>query len=235
MDSSSTMSAIGSDDNLATSTQIGELPPVLMEPTPKPWKQPLISAFLVVAGSFAILFPAWLPDNPTLPTEEGIVEGLQLVLLLATSAFWFGAARPAGKVGPFYQIMGAVALGSALGEGDDLIERTTHFAVEWFFIPLGIFALIKFVGNRKYLGQFIGEFVSRPAAGFFASAFMLIFVLARFLGTSLLWKASLGENYHPDVPVTVEAYLELLASYLLLIGTIGLCLAPRAEDPTEFD
>ena len=29
-------------------------------------------------------------------TEEGIVEALQLVLLLATSAFWFGAARPAG-------------------------------------------------------------------------------------------------------------------------------------------
>ncbi|MDC0188036.1 hypothetical protein OAJ05_02385, partial [Verrucomicrobia bacterium] len=89
--------------------------------------------------------------------------------------------------------------------------------------------------HRKHLGAFINEFVSRPAAGFFASAFMLIFVLARFLGTSLLWKASLGENYHPDVPQTVEAYLELLASYLLLIGTIGLCLATRSHDPTELD
>ncbi len=207
----------------------------MKEAPEKTWKQALVSAALVLAGSFAILFPAWLPDKPNLPTEEGIVEGLQLVLLLTTSAFWFGAAHPAGKVGPFYQIMGAITLSSALGEGDDLIERTTHFAVEWFFIPLGIYSLIKFKNHRKHLGAFINEFVSRPAAGFFASAFMLIFVLARFLGTSLLWKASLGENYHPDVPQTVEAYLELLASYLLLIGTIGLCLAPRSHDPTELD
>jgi hypothetical protein len=205
------------------------------EPSEKPWKQPLVSAALVLAGSFAIFFPAWLPDNPTLPTEEGIVEALQFILLLTTSAFWFGAARPAGEVGPFYQIMGALTLASALGESDTLIERTTHFAVEWFFIPLGIYAFLKFTTNRRHLGQFIGEFVSRPSAGFFASAFMLIFVLARFLGTSLLWKASLGANYHPDVPLTVEAYLELLACYLLLIGTIGLCLAPRANDPTEID
>lgn len=194
-----------------------------------------MSTALVLAGSFAIFFPAWLPDKPNLPTEEGIVEGLQLVLLLTTSAFWFGAAHPAGKVGPFYQIMGAITLASALGEGDGLIEKTTHFAVEWFFIPLGIYAFFKFKSHRKHLGAFIGEFVSQPAAGFFASAFMLIFVLARFLGTSLLWKASLGDNYHSDVPQTVEAYLELLACYLLLIGTIGLCLAPRAHDPTELD
>jgi hypothetical protein len=205
------------------------------EPPEKPWKQALVSTALVLAGSFAIFFPAWLPDKPNLPTEEGIVEGLQLVLLLTTSAFWFGAAHPAGKVGPFYQIMGAITLASALGEGDGLIEKTTHFAVEWFFIPLGIYAFFKFKNHRKHLGAFIGEFVSRPAAGFFASAFMLIFVLARFLGTSLLWKASLGDNYHPDVPQTVEAYLELLACYLLLIGTIGLCLAPRSHDPTELD
>ena len=89
--------------------------------------------------------------------------------------------------------------------------------------------------NRQYFGEFFAEFSSHPAAGFFASAFMLIFVLARFLGTSLLWKASLGENYHPDVPNTVEAYLELLACYLLLVGTIGLCIAHRSHDPTAID
>ncbi len=189
----------------------------------------------MVAGSFAICFPAWLPENPALPTEEGIVEALQFILLLVTSAFWFGAARPAGKVGPFYQIMGAISLGSALGEADALIERTIIIAVDWFYLPLGLFALAKFQKHRRHFGEFLNEFVSRPAAGFFASAFMLTFVLARFLGTPVLWKASLGENYHPDIPQTVEAYLELLACYLLLIGTIGLSLAQRSHDPTAFD
>ena len=207
-----------------------------MSPSPgKSPKQPLISTALVVAGSFAIFFPAWLPENPALPTEEGIVEALQFILLLATSAFWFGAARPAGKVGPFYQIMGAISLGSALGEADALIERTIIIEVEWFYLPLGLFALVKFQKHRRQFREFLNEFVSRPAAGFFASAFMLTFVLARFLGTAVLWKASLGESYHPDIPQTVEAYLELLACYLLLIGTIGLALAQRSHDPTSFD
>lgn len=201
----------------------------------KSTQHPLISAALVVAGSFAIFFPAWLPETPALPTEEGIVEGLQFVLFLATSAFWLGAARLAGEIGPFYQITGLICLGSALGEADALIEKTTHFPVEWFYIPLGLVAAIKFHKHRRAFSLFLNEVFSRPAAGFFASAFMLIFVLARFLGTSLLWKASLGDNYHSDVPVTVEAYLELLACYLLFIGTIGLCIAPRAHDPTEVD
>jgi hypothetical protein len=205
------------------------------EPAKKPWKQPLITAILVVLGSVAIFFPAWLPASPTLPTEDGIVEGMQFALLLATSAIWLGAARPAGRIGPYYQIMGAFTLAAALGEADSLIEGTTHFPVEYFFIPLGLFVLLKFKKHRRHFAEFIGEFVSHPAAGFFASAFMLIFVLARFLGTPLLWKASLGENYHPDVPDTVEAYLELLACYLLLVGTLGLCLAYRPHDPTEFD
>ena len=205
------------------------------QPQKKPWKQPLITAILIVLGSVAIFFPAWLPESPTLPTEDGIVEGMQFALLLATSAFWFGASLPAGRIGPYYQIMGAFTLAASLGEADSLIENTTHFPVEYFFIPLGLFVLLKFKKHRQHFGEFFGEFSSHPAAGFFASAFMLIFVLARFLGTSLLWKASLGDNYHPDVPDTVEAYLELLACYLLLVGTIGLCLAYRPHDPTEFD
>jgi hypothetical protein len=222
-------------DNLASCPRPGKLFPNVSEPAKKPWKQPLITAVIVVLGSVAIFFPAWLPDSPTLPTEDGVVEGLQFVLLLATAAFWFGASRPAGRIGPFYQIMGAFTLAAALGEADSLIEKTTHFPVEFFFIPLGLFALFKFKKNREHFGEFFGEFSSHPAAGFFASAFMLIYVLARFLGTSLLWKASLGDNYHPDVPNTVEAYLELLACYLLLVGTIGLCLGTRSHDPTEFD
>lgn len=207
----------------------------MSKPSQKTWKQPLITAILVVLGSIAIFFPAWLPDSPVLPTEDGIVEAMQFALLLTTATFWFGAARPAGRIGPFYQIMGAFTLASALGEADSLIEKTTHFPVEYFFIPLSIFVLLKFKKHHPHFGEFLGEFSSHPAAGFFASAFMLIFVLARFLGTPLLWKASLGENYHPDVPATVEAYLELLACYLLLVGTIGLCLANRSHDPTEFD
>lgn len=204
-------------------------------PTPKPWKQPLIVTALVILGSIGIFFPAWLPDSPVLPTEDSAVEFLQLILLLTGSAFWFGAARLAGRIAPYYRVMGFIGLISAIGESDALIEGSIHIKVEWFIVPLAAIALTIALRNRRHLGEFFGEFSSHPAAGFFASAFMLIYVLARFLGTSLLWKAALGENYHPDIPDTVEAYLELLACYLLMVGTIGLCLAPRSHDPTAID
>jgi len=201
----------------------------------KSWKHRLLTTALVVAGSIAIFFPAWLPDSPALPTEDGVVELLQLALLLAGAAFWFGAARSAGGIGPFYQVMGAIAVASAIGESDGLIESSTGIKVEILYVPLGIFALLKIQRHRRHFGEFVHEFTSHPAAGFFGSAFMLIYVLARFLGAPFLWKATLGENYHPDIPQTVEGYLELLACYLLLVGTIGLCLAPRAHDPTSID
>ena len=199
------------------------------------WKHRLVTAGLIVLGSVAILFPAWLPEHPTLPTEEGAVEGLQLALLLAAGAFWIGASRPAGKVGPFYKIMGAFFLAGALGEGDSIVESVVKVQVEIIFIPLGLYVLWTFNRNKKHFPQFFNDFTSHPAAGFFASAFMMIYILARFLGTSFLWKATLGENYHSDIPETVQGYLELLACYLLLVGTIGLCLQPRDHDPTETD
>lgn len=207
----------------------------MSESPKKPWKQPLITAALVVLGSIAIFFPAWLPESPVLPTEDSVVELLQLALLITGAAFWFGAARSAGVVGPFYQIMGAIALTSAIGESDGLIESSTGIRVEFLYVPLGLYAIYKFQRHRQHFGTFFTEFISHPAAGFFASALMMIYVLARFLGTSFLWKATLGPNYHSDIPKTVEGYLELLACYLLLVGTIGLCLAPRNHDPTSFD
>lgn len=201
----------------------------------KPWKQPLIAAISVVIGSVAIFFPAWLPESPRIPTEEGIVEGLQFTLVLATAAVWFGIARSAGRTGPFYQIMGVLSVALALGEADSLIEKTTHFEVEYFYLPLGLWILLHLKKHRVHLTEFLGEFVSHPAAGFFASAFLLIFVLARFLGTSLLWEASLGSNYSQEIPQAVASYLELLAYYLFFVGAIGLGIRPHSHDPTEFD
>ena len=199
------------------------------------WKHRLVSTGLVILGSVAILFPAWLPEHPTLPTEEGAVEGLQLALLIASAAFWLGAARPAGDVGPFYRIMGCFSFAGALGEGDSIIEPLIKIEVEVLYIPLGLYVLWTFRRHREYFPKFFNDFTSHPAAGFFASAFMMIYILARFLGASFLWKATLGEKYHPDIPDTVQSYLELLACYLLLVGTIGLCLKPRDHDPTATD
>jgi len=205
----------------------------LSDPLARSWKYRLLTTFLVILGSIGILFPAWLPDHPRLPTEESAVEGLQVALLLIAGAFWFGAARAAPETGPYYKIMGTAAIAGALGEGDALFEQTTKIPIEYVFYPLAVYGLFLLLKNRKAFGPFINEIPSHPAAGFIASAFMMIYVMGRFLGTSLLWKATLGEAYHRDIPDTVQGYLELLACYLLLIGTLNMCRAPRTYDPTD--
>jgi len=197
------------------------------------WKARLVTATLIILGSILVLFPAWLPNHPRLPTEESAVEALQIILLLASAAFWFGAARSAGETGPYYRMMGAGGIAAALGEVDGLGRSIFDFP-SWvvFVLPL-LYILILLVRHRKTFPAFYTEFSTHPAAGFFASALIMIYVLARFLGTSYLWKAALESNYHPDIPQTVEGYLELLACYLLFVGTIGLCLRDRKHDPTE--
>ncbi|MDB4408880.1 hypothetical protein N9165_02300 [Akkermansiaceae bacterium] len=207
-----------------------------MKQSPKKiWKRRIVIALLVVAGSILILFPAWLPDNPKLPTEESAVEGLQVFLLLAAAAFWFGAAKAAGKLGAFYKLMGVGGIAAAMGEIEGMTQDYLPFPFHFLFIPAAIYVLVLFFKNQKYFPRFYSEFTSHPAAGFFASAFIMIYVLARFLGRPFLWKATLGANYHPDIPATVGGYLELLACYLLMVGTIGLCIREQDEDMTEVD
>ena len=197
------------------------------------WKARLVTAFLIILGSILILFPAWLPNHPRLPTEESAVEALQIILLLASATFWFGASKSAGETAPFYRIMGAAGIAAALGEVDGL-ARSILEVPSWtiFTLPV-LYIAVLFLKNRRKFPTFYTEFSTHPAAGFFASAFIMIYVLARFLGTSYLWKAALESNYHPDIPDTVQGYLELLACYFLFVGTIGLCLRDRKHDPTE--
>lgn len=207
-----------------------------MKQSPKKiWKRRIVIALLVVAGSILILFPAWLPDRPNLPTEESAVEGLQVFLLLAAAAFWFGAAKAAGKIGAFYKLMGIGGIAAAMGETEGMAQDYLPFSFHFLFIPVAIYALVLCFKNQKYFPRFYAEFTSHPAAGFFASAFIMIYVLARFLGRPFLWKATLDSNYHPDIPETVGGYLELLACYLLMVGTIGLCISERENDMTEED
>lgn len=196
------------------------------------WKKRLLILVLIILGSIAILFPAWIPEDARVVTEDSAVEGLQWVLLLTAAAFWLGAARSAFKTGPFYRIMAALCLAGAFGEGDRLFEELFHIQVDYIFAVLALYVVVSFHRNRRRFPLFFTEITSQAAAGFFASALMMIYVLARALGSPLLWQATLGKRYHRDIPDTVQGYVELLACYLLLIGTLGICLRPRKHDFT---
>ena len=205
-----------------------------MERSGKIWKKRLVITLLIIVGSILIFFPAWLPDFQGLPDEQSAVEAMQVFFLLIAASFWMGASRSAGDVGPFYKAMCAAGIAAALAELD-FSPAGSYIPKQGFIFAILGYALILFFANRKKFGVFYTEFTSHPAAGFFASALIMIYVLARFLGEPFLWKAALSEHYHPHIPQTVEGYLELLACYLLMVGSIAMSLGPRGGDLSELD
>ena len=200
---------------------------------PALWKIRLLKTALVVGGLFLVLWPAWLPDNSVTGTravtEDSVVEGLQWVLLLAAAAFWWATSYSTGKTGPFYRLMAVGSLAGAFGEADRLWYELTSIRVDWVFLILGAYGAHLLIKNKAVFGTFIEEISAGPAAGFLASAFLMIYVLARALGSPVFWQATLGPRYHNSIPDTVQGYLELVACYLILIGTLGICGGPKRE------
>ena len=47
---------------------------------------------------------------------------------------------------------------------------------------------------------------------------------SRVFGSDAFWEATLDGQHHPDTPEICRAYLELLACYFVLLGSIGFCL-----------
>ena len=79
--------------------------------------------------------------------------------------------------------------------------------------------------------HFLGVLGNHAGAGFIAAALLIIYVFNRVIGSRAFWKATLGADFSPAIPRTCKGYLELLACYLIFIGTLGLSitLARRRE------
>jgi len=86
----------------------------------------LATYLLIGIGSVAIMAPAWLPNKPTLPLEDNIVEFLQLALLFGSAAFFFAAAPHAGKIKPIFRILGYVGILVTISEHDMLINHVIN-------------------------------------------------------------------------------------------------------------
>lgn len=188
---------------------------------------------MVCAGSVAILLPAWLPNRTGAPIERATVELLQAALLAASAAVMLGALAHAGPFRPVCRVLAFVLLAAVVGEIEDFISGILGwpFPERWFIGALLLAALITALRHRKIMGKFFSRVGHHAASGFIGSAFLILYVFNRVVGNKQFWQASLGENINPQVPVICKSYLELLACYLIFIGSIGfaMTLARRSE------
>lgn len=190
------------------------------------WKKTLLRGLLICGGAVTILLPAWLPNRPGAPLERGTVELLQAGLLAAATAVMIGALAHSGKRRAVCRVM-ALLLGAALvGELEDFIAGILDwpFPDVWVIGVLLVAALFTVLRHRRVMLRFFETAGHHAGAGFVAAALLILYVFNPVIGSAGFWQASLGGGFSPMIPKICKSYLELLACYLVFVGTLGLAI-----------
>ena len=198
------------------------------------WKAGLLKALLIAGGAVAILLPAWLPNQPSAPLSSGTVEFLQALLLAAAAAVMFGAQSHTGAYRPVARMLALGLVAALIGELEDFLSQFlgVNFPEAQVIAVVLIFTLITALRHKRVVMHFFSTVGRHAGSGFIAAALLIIYVFNRVMGRPKFWQATLGDAYTPEVPQICSAYLELLACYLIFVGTLGFAISMtrRPED-----
>lgn len=190
------------------------------------WKKTLLRGVLVCAGSLVILLPAWLPNRPETPMQRGTVELLQAALLAASTAVMIGAMAHSGHRRSVCRVLAFGLAAALVGEIEDFISGVLQwpFPDVWIIGALLLAAVITVLRHSRVMLRFFGTMGHHAGAGFIGAALLILYVFNRVVGSAAFWEASLGGPVSPEIPKICKSYLELLACYFVLVGSIGLAI-----------
>lgn len=197
------------------------------------WSRTLVRIALICIGSVAILLPAWLPNQPSIPIERGTVELLQAFLLAAAAAVILGASSHAGANRPVCRVLAMALIAAFVGEIEDFVFEILgqNFPEGPVIVGILIIALITIFRHRRVMLHFISTVGNHAGSGMIGAALLIIYVFNRVVGSRKFWQASLGDAFSPEIPRICKSYLELLACYLIFIGVLGLSITlARRQD-----
>lgn len=190
---------------------------------------------LICGGCVAILLPAWLPNRPSVPLERGTVELLQALLLAASAAMMLGASSHAGAYRPVCRVLALGLVAAFVGEVEDFVSGILgwKFPESWVVGTILMFSVITALRHRKVMVHFVASLGNHAGSGLIAAALLINYVFNRVIGSTAFWKASLGAAFDPSIPRFCKSYLELLACYLIFIGSLGLSITmARRKEPS---
>jgi predicted membrane protein len=198
------------------------------------WSRNLVRITLICGGSVAILLPAWLPNRPSVPIERGTVELLQSFLLAAAAAVMLGASPHAGGNRPVCRVLALGLFAAFVGEIEDFVSEILRlkFPEGWVIGVILLVALVTALRHRRSMLHFCATLGNHAGSGLIGSALLIIYIFNRVIGSPKFWSASLGPLFPPEVPKICKSYLELLACYLIFIGSLGLSITmARRPEP----
>jgi hypothetical protein len=186
----------------------------------------LLRILLIIAGCGAILLPAWLPNRPSVPIEQGTVEMIQALLLAASAVVMFGASAHSGRYRPMARVLGLGFVAALIGEIEDFVSGILgwFFPESWLVAAILLLAFITVLRHRRVTVEFFTKLGRHAGSGLIAAALLINYVFNIVIGRPTFWKAALGDAFSPEIPNICKNYLELLACYLLFVGALGLSL-----------
>lgn len=151
---------------------------------------------------------------------------LQAVLLAGSAVVILGASSHARSYRPVCHILGLGYIAAVIGEIEDFVSGILGWAFPEAWIVGGILlvALIIAIKHRRVTRRFITELGHHAGVGFIAAALLINYVFNRVIGSKAFWEASLGDAFSPRIPQICRSYLELLACYLIFVGTLGISI-----------
>lgn len=201
-----------------------DIPPL---PRSNSWSANLLKAILIAGGAVAILLPAWLPNKPSAPLSGGTVELLQAALLAAAAAVMFGAQSHTGPYRPVARMFGLILVAALIGELEDFLSQFLGLRFPEGPVIIGVLlvALVTTLRHKRIAVHFFSTVGRHAGSGFMAAALLILYVFNRVMGHPKFWQATLGDAYTPAVPELCSDYLELLACYLIFVGTLGYAIS----------
>lgn len=161
------------------------------------------------------------PGDSLGTSEYSPVEIIQAGILIICTLLYAWVARYCPSQRPVALIFGACALVFLVREMDYFMELVVAANLSQALMAvIAAFAIVyTFRHRRRFRVAWLRMWPSPGLTLLFAGA-LTMFAFALFVGDEALWRAILGDEYHPVAQLAAEEFTELLAYSFWLIGTI---------------
>jgi hypothetical protein len=162
-------------------------------------------------------------------SEYSPIEMAQLGILTVCGLLFAWVAQYCPSQRPVALVFGGMAIIFFVRELDYFLDR--FVADNFWQAPMAVVAALLIVyawrNRRRYKIAWLRMWPSPGLTLLFAGA-LVQFGFAIIVGHEPLWQALLGDDYQRVVKLAVEEFLELIAYFLWLIGTIEYVYQARA-------
>ncbi len=183
-----------------------------------------------LASPGSLKFHIMLGETDSYGTSEfSPVEIIQAIILGVCGVIMAWVAKHCVSQRPMAVLFGGMALIFLIRELDYFFDR---FVVDNFWQVLivitGSLLIAYTYRSRRRLQIALARIWPSPGLTLLFSGAVILFAFVMFVGYEPLWMAILGDDYRRIVTLAVEEFIELIAYFLWIIGTIEYAFQARA-------